>query len=106
MTLPVWPDLTRVTWPYLYDLTLPVWPDLICMTWPYLCDLTLPVGVKVHVVLPVDDGVGGGAPEVAVAGLDEVDLLLGVNHVTLELTSEDRPVDVTPRHACSRDMKK
>ena len=50
-------------------------------------------------VLPVDDGVGGGAPEVAVAGLDEVDLLLGVNHVTLELTSEDRPVDATPRHA-------
>ena len=50
-------------------------------------------------VLPIDDGVGGGAPEVAVTGLDEVDLLLGVDHVTLELTSEDRPVDATPRHA-------
>ena len=71
-----------------------------------MCDLTLPVGVKVHVVLPVDDGVGGGAPEVAVSGLDEVDLLLGVDHVTLELTAEDRPVDATPRHAWSRDMRK
>ena len=57
-------------------------------------------------VLPVDDGVGGGAPEVAVAGLDEVDFLLGVDHVTLELTAEDRPVDATPRHAWSRDMRK
>ena len=76
------------------------------MAWPNLNDLTLPVGVKVHVVLPVDDGVGGGAPEVAVAGLDEVDLLLGVDHVTLELTAEDRPVDATPRHAWSRDMRK
>ena len=79
--------------------------SLYLLTWPKLYDLTLPVGVKVHVVLPVDDGVGGGAPEVAVAGLDEVDLLLGVDHVTLELTSEDRPVDVTPRHAWSRDMR-